>query len=152
MNTVVEELQSLVERNRVCYEVWPEHLRVRDKNIAVGFQLELLGMAPHEDGHPEPKWTELCHTFADLERIAEWILPKEHRASFYEIEPYRSVIRATRKRKLREEVSLSIKILHRDHYEDPIDKCETRCLMEMTDRLKQIGACEGEWKPNQATE
>lgn len=77
-------------------------------------------------------------------------MPKEHRASFYEIEPYRPVIRATRKRKLREEVTLSVKILHRDHYEDPIDKCETRCLVEMEERLKQIGASEGEWKEDQA--
>jgi len=88
--------------------------------------------------------------YDDLKKIAEGIRPEEHRASFYEIEPYRPVIRATRKRKLRGEVSLSIKILHRDHYEEPIDKCETRCLVEMEDRLKQIGACEGEWKPNEA--
>jgi len=116
----------------------------------VGYELVLSGL--HARGsHPPRPGCHLCKdVYKDLRRIAQWILPNEHRPSFYEIEPHRPAIRATRKRKLREEVTLSIRILHRDHYQDPIDDCEARCLVEMEGRLKQIRACRGEWQP-QAT-
>ena len=147
----VEELRDVVRKRQVCFDAFRERVGFQvASSRAVGYELVLSGI--HAQGsHPPQPGCDLCRdVYDDLKKIAEGILPEEHRASFYEIEPYRPVIRATRKRKLRGEVSLSIKILHRDHYEDPIDKCETRCLVEMEDRLKQIGACEGEWKPNEA--
>ena len=40
-------------------------------------------------------------------------------------------------------VTLSIRILHRHHFEAPIDTCETRCLGEMRERLRELGAGDG---------
>ena len=73
------------------------------------------------------------------------------RPSVSEIDPYQPVIRASTRRRLRSEVSLSIRIHHRHHFDAPIDTCETRCLREMRERLKRLGACEGEWLPPRAT-
>ena len=114
---------------------------------AVGYELVLTGI--HSPGeHPPRPGCELCReVYDDLKRAALWILPKEHRSSVYEIEPYHAIIRSTGKRHLRAEVSLSIKILHRDHYQAPIDFCETRCLVEIEERLESIWACKGAWVP-----
>lgn len=147
----LQELRDLVKKRQVCFDVFREQVGFQEAGSrAVGYEMVLSGI--HARGsHPPLPGCDLCRdVYDDLKKVAEWILPREHRASFYEIEPYRPVIRATRMRKLREEVSLSIRILHRDHYDDPIDECETRCLVEMEARLKQIGASEGEWKPDEA--
>ena len=144
----VQALQAIVEQRRICYDVFRERVGFEDAaSRTVGYELVLSGI--HSPGsHPPQPGCDLCRdVYEDLKEIAQWILPKEHRPSFYEIEPYRPIIRATRKRKLREEVTLSIRILHRDHYQDPVDDCETRCLVEMEGRLKQIRVCEGEWQP-----
>ncbi len=149
----VQELRDIVRKRQVCFDAFRERVAFKHSgSAAVGYELVLSGI--HAQGsHPPQPGCDLCRdVYEDLKKIAEWIVPQEHRPSFYKIEPYRPVIRATRKRKLRQEVTLSVRILHRDHYEDPIDKCETRCLLEMEERLKQIGACEGEWKPNDARE
>ena len=144
----VQALRAIVEQRQICFDSFRERVGLQRAGVAsVGYELILSGI--HSPGsHPPLPGCDLCKAvYEDLKKIAQWILPKDHRPSFYEIEPYRPIIRATRKRKLREEVTLSIKILHRDHYEDPIDTCETRCLVEMENRLTQIWACEGEWTP-----
>lgn len=145
-----QALRDIARKRQVCFDAFREQVGFQVAGSrTVGYELVLSGIHA-QVSHPPQPGCDLCRdVYEDLKEIAEWILPKDHRASFYEIEPYRPVIRATRKRKLREEVSLSIKILHRDHYQDPIDKCETRCLVEMEERLKQIGACESEWKPDE---
>lgn len=143
----VDSLRGIVEDREVCFDAFRESVGFQSAGPkAIGYELVLSGI--HSPGsHPPQPGCDLCReVYDDLKTIAEWILPKEHRPSFYEIEPYRPVIRATRKRNLREEVTLSIRILHRHHYEDPIDKCETRCLVDMENRLKEIWACQGEWK------
>ncbi|HSF15053.1 MAG TPA: hypothetical protein VLK65_05835 [Vicinamibacteria bacterium] len=140
-------LRGIVEQRQVCFDAFRERVGFQALGPrAIGYELVLSGI--HARGsHPPMPGCELCRdVYDDLTAIAEWILPTEHRPSSYQFEPYRPIIRATRKRRLRHEVTLSIRILHRDHYEEPIDKCETRCLVEMKDRLKQIGACDGEWK------
>ena len=141
-------LRDVVQKRQVCFDSFRERVGFQHAGSrSIGYELLLSGI--HSPGsHPPLPGCDLCKdVYEDLKKIAQWILPKDHRPSFYEIEPYRPIIRATRKRKLREEVTLSIRILHRDHYEDPIDTCETRCLVEMENRLTQIWACEGEWTP-----
>ena len=63
-----------------------------------------------------------------------------------EIETYDSSIHRAVKRRLRPEVVLSLKILHRQGYDQPVDACEEDCLNEMQDKLKKIGAQRDVWQ------
>jgi len=40
-------------------------------------------------------------------------------------------------------VELTILIRHRENYESPVDECEMRCLGEMEERLRELGASRG---------
>jgi hypothetical protein len=143
----VDALRRLVDARQICFDVFPERVGFPDGARAVGYELALSGIHAASD-HPPLPGCDLCReVYDDLKRIAEWILPQEHRPSVCEIDPYQPVIRASTRRRLRSEVNLSIRIHHRQHFDAPIDTCETRCLREMRERLKQIGACEGEWLP-----
>lgn len=145
MPNPAEELKRIVHARRVCFDVFRERVGSPDGARAVGYELILSGMhAPGE--HPPLPGCDLCReVYEDLKRIAEWILPREHRPSVYEVGPYEPVIRKSTRRRLRDEVTLSIRILHRHHFEAPIDTCETRCLGEMRERLRELGAGDGQW-------
>lgn len=138
-------LTKLVERFRVCWQVWPEYIFVGREKRQIGFMLELCGT--HEPGvdHPAPGCPHCQRVFVALQAIADGILPHERRASKYEIEPYRQAISYSRARGNRSDVTLTIRILHREGFEGPVDECEVRCLKEMKQRLKELGACEGQW-------
>ena len=83
--------------------------------------------------------------YNDLRRIAQWIIPKEDRLSRYEIGIFDSSIHYSAKRKFRGEVALIIRILHKGKFDDPTDDCEVRCLNEMKEKLKELGAHERDW-------
>jgi hypothetical protein len=85
------------------------------------------------------------NTFADLRRIAEWIIPKEPHDSKYEIMPFDAALHETPARKLVPEVALSIMIEHRHNFYESINECETRCLREMEQKLKQLGVRRGRY-------
>ena len=50
-----------------------------------------------------------------------------------------------RKRKSRNEVVLTIHIMHRSDFNREVDDCEDRCLKEMQQHLHQLGIVEGMW-------
>ena len=144
-------LVDLVSRYQVCWEVWPESLMVAGKQQQVGFELELSGT--HEPGteHVSPGCPACHHVYGALLAIADWILPKEERPSRYEIGPYEQALRYSAVRGNRPDVTLSVKILHRRGFDQPVDQCEVRCLEEMKLRLKQLGACERQWSFRKAS-
>jgi len=141
----LERMRRVVAMREVCWDVFREKVGFHDGIETVGYELDLTGIHS-SGGHAPYPGCDLCKdVYRDLLQVARYILPKEHRPSLYEIEPYEAVIRSSRKRGLRDEVTLSVKILHRDHYEAPVDACETRCLAEMETRLASIWACKGAW-------
>ena len=141
-----ERLRALVGRHRVCYETWPESLMVNGQHVKVGFLLELNGIHGHDGDHIRPGCEHCQRTYEDLRQIAEWIMPKEERASYYDVEPFDRALRQTPKRKFRQEVVLGMRILHRHGFDQPIDECEKRCLKEMQQKLAELGVHEGEWR------
>lgn len=143
--STIEELRELVGRYRVCWEVWPEYLYVQKERRQVGFQLELCGTHEPEVEHPEPGCPDCQRIFVALRAIADWILPSEKRPSTYEIGPYDQAIRYSSVRRNRPDVTLTVKILHREGFERSVDACEVRCLKEMQQGLKELGACERQW-------
>jgi hypothetical protein len=140
-------LRELVQRHRVCWESWPEYLMVKREKRQIGFSLELSGT--HERGveHPSPGCQHCRAVYAALQTIAVYILPRELRPSRYEIESYQPAISYSVSRRNRPDVTLTIRIVHRQGYERPVDECEERCLEEMKQRLRELGACERHWVP-----
>jgi hypothetical protein len=142
---VPEDLRELVERFRVCWEVLPNYYYVKKEKRQIGFILELAGT--HEAGveHPLPGCPHCHNVRLALQAIANWIIPKERRDSDYDIAPYDQSIQYGPLRKFRPDVSLQIWIQHRSGFDREVDACEVRCLNEMKQRLKELGAREGKW-------
>lgn len=138
-------LADLVKQYQVCWEVWPENLVVSGKERQVGFELELSG-TPESGTDPIGPGCPACqHVYAALRAVADWILPKDERPSMYTIDPYEQALRYSSVRGGRPDVTLSVKILHRRGFDQPVDQCELRCLEEMKQRLRELGACQQQW-------
>lgn len=131
------ELKEIILKHTVHYRVWPHYEFYEGKRVVVGFDLELYGT--HDQGKTKlSPGCDLCRrTYADLERIAKWILPTERRPSHYEIPPFDPSLHRSSKGDF--EVVLPIRIEHRSNFFEPIDPCEERCLKEMQDKLAEIG-------------
>lgn len=138
-------LATLVQRFQVCWEVWPEDLMTREGRKQVGFELELSGTPESKNGQVSPGTTACQNVYDALHAIANWIFPKEERPSVYEIQPFERALHYSSTRDHRPDVTLSVKIVHRHGFDLPVDACEVRCLGEMEQRLKQIGARQCQW-------
>ena len=119
-------LADLVNRYQVCWEVWPEHLMVGGKDRQVGFELELSGTHEPETSHIGPGCPACRRIYGALRCVADWILPKDERTSRYEIGPYDQAIRYSAVRGNRPDVTISVKIVHRTGFDEPVDACEMR--------------------------
>lgn len=140
----INQLKDLIRRHKVCYEVWPENLVSNGQVVKVGFALEIEGTHEHPDSKVAPGCPHCQEVFNGLQRIAEWIMPAEGRPTTYEVQPFDRAIRYSPKRKRRPEISLTIKIIHRQGFDQPVDECEQMCLKEMRQKLAELGVLEGE--------
>jgi hypothetical protein len=139
-----EDIKNLIERHRVCFESWYEYAMTEEVRCHTGYALRLSGVNKHEtDEHPVPGCDFCRQTYNDLCRIARWILPPGDRASKYRIEPFDSSFHFAKTRGHREEVVVTIQVLHRDETDRAADECELRCLKEMREKLKELGVLEG---------
>ena len=138
-------LADLVNRYQVCWEVWPEYLVVGGKERQVGFELELCGTHQPGTEHIGPGCPACRRIYSALRSVADWILPQDERPSRYEIGPYDQAIRYSAVRGNRPDVTLSMRIVHRTGFDQPVDTCEVRCLKEMKQRLAELGAGERQW-------
>ena len=145
MNESTEQLRQLIEKHTVCYEVYPDTVIVSGQQRKVGFELELFGTHDHGSSTLTPGCPVCVNTFSDLRRIAEWIIPKERRDSQYEVLPFDRALHETASRKLAPEVALSIMIEHRHNFFEPTNDCEKRCLLEMEQKLRELGVRRGRY-------
>lgn len=145
LDTQIDTLQDLVRRCRVCWQVWPEFAMVGAEQRQIGFELELSGTHEPHVKNPSPGCEQCRWIFSVLVEIAKAILPREKRPSRYEVEPYEKRIVYAQARDYRPDVTLKIKALHREQGLAPVDACEIRCIKDMQDRLKDLGACQGSW-------
>ena len=142
-----EKIKELVLQHKVCWEVWPEyHINQNGEKVQIGFELDLIGTHYHPTQSPLPGCVECAKVYEDLKRIAQWIMPKEERDSRYEIRSFDVSIHQAPLRKFRKDITLAIKILHREGFDRPKDACEVECLKEMEKKLKDFGACQGYWR------
>jgi hypothetical protein len=135
------DLMRVVEQYKVVWAVYPEwgpdeHWRQQK----VGFDLELIGTHFQPQHPPSPGCPECRQVYDALHQIAEWILPKAERRSRYEIDAFDGKLAMSLRHGLREEITLTIRIVHRDDYRRPVDECENTCLAEMERNLSALGA------------
>jgi hypothetical protein len=147
----LERLREIADKHQVCYEVWPERSVAEGAKIQIGFELQLCGTNSHvgagKEHQPVPGCEYCQSTYEDLKQIAEEILPREGRPSRYEIGGFdRALHVAPHSRQSRNEVVLTIHIMHRANFNWEVDDCENRCLKEMRGRLKELGIYEGKWR------
>ena len=151
-----ERFREIVRRHEVCYEVSPEWAAAAGAKTQIGYRLELCGVNEHDesagDDHPTPGCPRCRRTYDDLRKVAGWVMPKEEdRTSRYEVDPFdRAWHVAPKQRHSRNEIVLTIKVLHRRGVNEPADECERRCLAEMRGRLKELGVAEGAYREERA--
>jgi len=143
----INHLKQLVIQHKVCWEVLPHFLIDKyDNRIQVGFEIDLLGTHYHPKQPPTPGCPECLKVYKDLKQIAKWIMPKEKRDSHYDIGIFDSSIQWSPLRKLRDDITLTLNVLHRKGFDRPVDACEVECLKEMELKLKELGAKKGHWR------
>lgn len=138
-------LRDLVQQFRVCWSVWPDEWFVDGTKRTIGFAIELCGT--HEPGtlHISPGCEHCRPVQTALKEIANSILPREERPSMYDIDINNQALDYSPAHGNRPDISLTIQIRHRGIIERPVDECEVRCLQEMEQSLKDLGACKGRW-------
>ncbi len=80
---LIDRLKELVIQHRICYQVFPAEELFENKTQRVGFNLELYGIHYQPAHTPSPVCDECVKVYRDLREIAEWIMPKEERKSWY---------------------------------------------------------------------
>lgn len=141
----ITELQALVVRHRIVYEVAPAAQILGGERRAIGFDLTLCGT--HEDGagHVMPGCRRCTPVFSALRSIAEAIMPPSGRDSGYIVNQFDRCLYSSPSRGLRYDVELVIEIRHRQGYLDSIDACERQCLAEMRRDLGALGVPSNVW-------
>jgi hypothetical protein len=134
-------LRELARRLRVHYEVAPEVVVRRGERIKVGFEIHLW--AVHDKGaRPLPGCAKCLALVDELRRVADWMLPLDERPTRAELQPFHPALYESRIVPDSDEVALSIRLIHREGYDRPIDACEERCLRELRSKLRQLGVPE----------
>lgn len=138
-------LRELVEHYQVCWESYPIWNHTAKGNVQTGFELDLFGTHDHPKTLPMPGCDECDTVYRALTVIAQAILPPDEGPSRSVIEPYDVSIGFSPRRHMREDVRLAIDIVHREHFDHPVDESEVSCLSEMKQKLKDLGVRAGSW-------
>lgn len=143
----LRHLKNLVNKHRVCWEVWPLFYLVDNgQKVQIGFDLEIIGTHSDDQQTLERGSHESAEILQDLKKVAEFIVPQEKQLCRSEIQVYDNLIQFSPLRKFRDDFTVGIKITHRSGYDRPVDACEIDCLKQIEDRLKELGAQKGRWR------
>ncbi|SRR6266700_180881 len=141
-------IRDLIQRYKICWEVWPEWISDRGHLRKIGFELELLGTDAEGTDRVSPGCDSCGEVYLALREVARFIIPQEQGLpTCFAIEPFESALRYASTRRNRPDVLLTIKIMHRCGL-GPVDDCEEHCLQLMQNRLDALGAYRGRWAPD----
>lgn len=147
----VPRLRSLVEKHRVCWEIWPEAHRPKGGGrVIVAYDVELYGTHDHPADPPSPGCAECRIVHDALVRIARWALPKDHRPTKYDLDAFDSALHYSPRRRSRADVSLTIRLHHRHDFQSPVDECQRRCVKDIEAALAVLGVQRGDWSESAA--
>lgn len=139
--TAQNDLTELVRAHRIHFEVEPEIVVKGPDRLKVGFQVTLWAI--HDKGaRALPGCAKCWDLAADLRQLAEALVPPDDRPSRTELAPFRPALYESRVVPGSDEVSITIRLFHRDGYDRPVDACEERCLKEIRARLLALGVRE----------
>jgi hypothetical protein len=147
---VPEALREIVLRHQVCYEVWPEWSGCGGRARCIGYCVTICGVNDRVNcgrGHHVPGCAHCGLTYDELCKIAEWITLAEQQDCRFEIKPFdRAWHIGPRQRWSRNEITVTVKILHRHTVDSPVDESQERCLNVLRASLKKLGVREGVWQ------
>jgi len=133
-----DELREVARNRRIHYDVEPEIVLRGSERMKVGFQVRLWAI--HRKGARALPGCPKCWDLVDdLRRIAEEVIPSGERPSRTELEPFRPALYDSRVVPDADEVTVTMRLIHREGYYLPIDACEERCLKEIWARLRDLG-------------
>ena len=140
LNGTPPDLEEIVNKHRVTWELWPVYHLDRDgKRIQIGFEFCLVGGHQHSGFMVEPGCPECMTIHEDLRWIAEWLVPEERRKGKYDILIADSSPYYSSHRRFRPEVFLIIRVINREGFEEDMDPSKIKCLMAMKSRAKELG-------------
>jgi hypothetical protein len=134
-------LTELVREYNICCEVWPEYLSVDGEHRQVGFELELLGSHSLDPNHLDPACPMCKRVRAALREIAGSIVPSGNSVT-YEIDAHSESLICEPRLGHRPFVIVSIRILHRQGFDQPIAPCVIACLKQIIAHLEELGVRE----------
>ena len=167
-------IKDLVQRFKVCWEAHPEQALVTvmdpkekekeknkkekegDKNPSSHRELRNIGFSLELYGTPEPGAEDVLpgsdhcrRAESALKEIAAWILCREESQCkcIYEVQGHTESLSYSPVRGNRADILVTIQILHRDNWDQPIDECEACSLKDKERALHELGACNGGWRP-----
>ena len=143
-------LRDWIQEHSVCWECAPMVEMHEGKRTQVGFELNLFGRHEALVRSASGRNSEGLALYQKLKQIALFSLPNEIRPSRYEIDPYHAALYFRPENGLTPEIQLTIRVLHRERYFDPIDACETTCTNEIAARLCALGAQKSVWNAGSA--
>ena len=144
-NKEISQLKQIVKKHKV-YWIVQEMINTNEKGDKVknGFVLALVGT--RQKVSDKGKTSEI---FDSLDRVAQWIMPKENPEVRFETKRHNSIffyIPGDDRDEDRRNVVVSLWVLHREGFHRPIDKHQTEAVKEMEKRLKSIGSPKDRWK------
>jgi hypothetical protein len=138
-------IRALVERFRVCWEVYPLQILAKEGIRKIGFDLQLLGTPECGTEHISPGCEHCRRVEIALQEIADWIMRRESPSCTHIVSPDGAALSYAPVRANRPDVVVRIFIAHRHQWDQPADECEERCLKEIEQALIELGACGGTW-------
>lgn len=144
-NQEIAELKQIVKKHRV-YWIEEEIIDIDESGNKVknGFVIHLVGT--HDEVSGEGKPSEI---FKNLNRIAQWISPKENPEIRFEILEYDSVffyLPGDDRDEDRKNHVMSVRVLHHKGFHRPTDKYQIEAIKEMEKKLTNIGSPKDRWK------
>ena len=144
-------IKLLVQRFRVCWEVYPLQILAKEGIRKIGFDLELFGTPECGAEHVVPGCEHCQRVETALQEIADWILLRESPSSAHLVTPDGTSLSYAPVRANRPDVVVRVFIGHRHQWDLPADECDARCLKEIEQALIELGVCKGGWtdSPNE---
>lgn len=138
MTADLECVRAIARKLHAHYDIEPEIVFVDGARRKVGFHVRLWGV--HAKGARVLPGCSRCREIEEeLKRIGEFVVPREERPTRLEFDPFRPALYDSRVVPDADEVVLSIRLVHREGYEQPVDACEERCLKEIVARCRELG-------------
>jgi hypothetical protein len=136
-------LTELVRDYNICCDVRPKYVGTGGERRQVGFDLELLGSHSSDRYHLDPTCPMCERVRAALLAVTGMIVPKSGKSVRYEIDAYSKSIMWTSTLGNRPFLTLSIRIVNWQWFDQPIDRCEISPLIQIRERLVELGVREG---------